>query len=369
MTSLFDETKLGGVTLANRMVMAPLTRNRADPEGVCGALAATYYGQRASAGLIISEGIQPSALAQGFFGTPGLHEEDQITAWREVTDRVHAYGGVIYAQLMHAGRIGHPELRRHSSIPAGLLPMAPSAILPKGICKTYDGPRELLTPREMTAADIATTISDFATGAANAIKAGFDGVELHGASGVLLHQFLADGSNQRTDRYGGSTANRMRFVVEVTEAVAEAIGPDRVGVRFSPSSTFGDISQSDIDQLYPALTRELAVLGISFLHIYECCDRPLTQRLRALWPATFVVNPHVDDRRAPSSLAAAEQLLAEDLADLVAFGRLFVSNPDLPRRFRDGLPLAEFDPDTFYGGGHHGYTDYPAYALAERTPR
>jgi N-ethylmaleimide reductase len=359
MTSLFDETKLGGITLANRMVMAPLTRNRADREGVCGALAATYYAQRASAGLIISEGIQPSALAQGFFATPGLHEPVQIEAWREVTERVHAEGGRIYAQLMHAGRIGHPDLQRHSSIPAGLLPMAPSAIRPKGFAKTYDGPRELLTPREMSLEDIATTIRDFAAGARNAIEAGFDGVELHGASGVLLHQFLADGSNQRTDRYGGSMANRMRFVIEVTEAVADAIGPDRVGVRFSPNSTFGDISQSDVDVLYPALTRELAMLDIAFLHIYEICDRPLTERLRALWPATYIVNPHVVDRRPPSSLAAAEQLLADDLADLVAFGRLFISNPDLPRRFRDGLPLTEFDPETFYGGDHRGYTDYP----------
>lgn len=367
MTSLFDETKLGRTTLANRIVMAPLTRNRADREGVCGPLAATYYAQRASAGLIVSEGIQPSALAQGFFGTPGLHEQDQIAAWRVVTDRVHAHDGRIYAQLMHAGRIGHPELQRHSSIPAGLLPMAPSAIRPKGFAKTYDGPRELPTPREMTLADIATTIRDFAAGAANAIEAGFDGVELHGASGVLLHQFLADGSNRRTDRYGGSMTNRMRFVIEVTAAVADAVGPDRVGVRVSPNSTFGDIAHSDIDLLYPALARELARLGISYLHVYETGNRRLTRRLRELWPGSYVVNPHADDRREPSSLTAAEQLLAEDLADLVAFGRLFISNPDLPRRFREGLPVNGFDPETFYGGDHRGYTDYAPYGGEDRS--
>jgi N-ethylmaleimide reductase len=359
---LFGEVTLGSLTLPNRIVMAPLTRNRADREGVPGPLAATYYAQRATAGLIVTEGIQPSASAQGYINTPGLHTGGQIDAWRGVTDAVHAANGRIYAQLMHTGRIGHPDLVRHSSLPAGLVPLAPSAIRPSGMAKTYDGPRGFVCPREMTAADIAETIRDFAAAARNAIDAGFDGVELHGGSGLLLHQFLADGCNRRGDRYGGSITARIRFVAELTRAVTAAVGPRRVGVRISPHNTFNDISESDAGQLYPELARTLGEQGLAYLHVYETGNRRTTLAIRGAWPGRLIVNPHAVDRKPPASLAAAERVLADGTADLVSFGRLFISNPDLPARFRAGLPLTAPDPATFYGGDHRGYTDYPALA-------
>lgn len=361
MTGLFDEVKLGPLRLANRMVMAPLTRNRADREGRPGAIMATYYAQRATAGLIVSEGIHPSAIGQGFVYTPGLHEEDQVAAWRAVTDAVHDRGGTIVAQLMHAGRIGHPDLVRHPSVPPGLLPLAPSAVRAAGLAKTYDGPKEMVDPRAMSLVDIAGTVADFAAAARNAMRAGFDGVELHGASGVLLHQFLARSANRRTDRYGGGPADRIRFVVEVVEAVVDAVGPERAGLRISPRNGFNDISGEDADELYPLLVRAVAETGLGCLHVYETGDRPLTLRLRELWPATFILNPHATDRRAPASLAAAEEALATGAADLVSFGRLFISNPDLPHRFRHGLPVTAPDPETFYTGGERGYLDYPPY--------
>jgi N-ethylmaleimide reductase len=355
---LFDETKVGDLVVPNRIVMAPLTRNRADRDGVPGDLAATYYAQRASAGLIIGEGSQPSAIGQGFINTPGLHTAEQVAAWRVVTDAVHAAGGRIFSQIMHTGRIGHPALIRHSSSPQGLYPVAPSAVQPQGKAQTYGGLRDLPVPVELSPAEIADTIRDFATAAANSIEAGFDGVELHGANGCLLHQFLADGSNRRTDAYGGSIANRIRFVHEVTEAVADAVGPERVGLRVSPGNRFNDMSESDTDRLYPALVRAIGPLGIAYLHVYETGDRESTRRLRELWDSAYIVNPHPVGRP-PVDLAAAQEVLDEGLADLVSFGRYFVSNPDLPHRLRVGAPLTEPDPSTFYGGDHRGYTDYP----------
>ncbi|MCX5261978.1 alkene reductase [Streptomyces canus] len=362
MADLFDEVKLGALTLPNRMVMAPLTRNRADPEGVPSPLTATYYAQRASAGLIISEGIQPSAAGQGFFATPGLHTREQIAGWRHVTDEVHTAGGRIYAQLMHAGRISHPALLRgRPGTGTDGIPLAPSAIRPTGAAKTYDGPREFVTPRAMTSADLAETVRDFADAARNAMTAGFDGVELHGGSGMLLHQFLAPSANARTDAYGGSVPGRIRFVGEVTEAVAEAVGADRVGLRVSPHNTFNDIAEPDAEELYPALVDAVAAVGIGYLHVYETLDRVGTQRLRDRWPTTFILNPHAADRRTPASSEEARVVLRQDAGDLISFGRLFISNPDLPRRVRDGLPLSEPDPTTFYGGDAHGYVDYPAH--------
>ncbi|MFI7499874.1 alkene reductase [Streptomyces sp. NPDC049687] len=364
MADLFDEVKLGALTLPNRVVMAPLTRNRADRRGVPSPLAATYYAQRASAGLIISEGIQPSAAGQGFFGTPGLHTEEQIAAWRHVTDEVHAAGGRIYAQLMHAGRISHPDLLRgRTGAPQDGIPLAPSPVRPTGAAKTYDGPKEFVTPHAMNAADLAETVGDFATAARNALTAGFDGVELHGGSGMLLHQFLAANSNVRTDAHGGSVPGRIRFVVEVAEAVADAVGADRVGLRISPHNTFNDIDERDAEELYPALVDAVAAVGIAFLHVYETLDRVGTQRLRDRWPTTFVLNPHASDRRTPVATESARAVLRQDAGDLVSFGRLFISNPDLPRRLRDGLPLTDPDPATFYGGDAHGYVDYPAYPV------
>lgn len=361
MADLFDEVKLGALTLPNRVVMAPLTRNRADRLGVPSPLAATYYAQRASAGLIISEGIQPSAAGQGFFATPGLHTTEQIAAWRRITNQVHQAGGRIHAQLMHAGRISHPDLLRRPGAPHDGTPLAPSVVRPAGMAKTYEGPKEFVTPRAMTAVELTETVGDFAAAARNAMAAGFDGVELHGGSGMLLHQFLAANSNRRTDAYGGSVEGRIRFVVEVTEAVADAIGADRVGLRISPHNTFNDIEERDSEVLYPALVDAVGALGIAFLHVYETLDRIGTQRLRDRWPTTFILNPHASDRRTPVSLEGARNVLRQDAGDLVSFGRLFISNPDLPRRLRDGLALTEPDPTTFYGGDARGFVDYPAY--------
>jgi N-ethylmaleimide reductase len=300
-------------------------------------------------------------MAQGLPRTPGLHTQAQIEAWRKVTDAVHAAGGHIYCQLMHTGRVGHPDLARHSSLPPGLLPMAPSAIPPLGMAKTYDGPKEFVPPRVMTRHDIEVTIADFADGARNAIRAGFDGVELHSASGVLPHQFLADGANQRTDEYGGSVTNRIRFAVELSEAMADAIGADRVGLRVSPGHRFMGLTESDVDDVYPELAHVVGKLGLVFLHVYETGNRPLTRVLRSRWPTAFIVNPHPDGGRASGTLADAEELLADGTADLVSFGRLFIANPDLLHRFQAGLPLTEPDPTTFYEGEHRGYVDYPAY--------
>jgi N-ethylmaleimide reductase len=354
MANLFDEFKLGTLTLRNRMVMAPLTRNRTDRHGLPGPLAATYYAQRATAGLIISEGMQPSAMGQGWC-TPGIHTDEQVAAWRQVTGAVHAAGGLIFAQLMHYGRVSHPAL-----LPQGRQPLAPSAVRAEGIARTDDGPAPFVTPLQMSKADIAETVGDFAASAANAVAAGFDGVELHAASGLLLHQFLADGPNRRDDAYGGSVTGRIRFIVEVTAAVAAAVGAGRVGLRVSPASAFNDIAESDPAVLYPELARRIGEIGIAFLHVYETGDRAISLRIREAWPATFILNPHPADRRAPASYRDAQQALAEGAADLIAFGRLFISNPDLPARFRAGLRITPPDPATFYGGDHRGYIDYPA---------
>ncbi|NJC69940.1 alkene reductase [Planosporangium thailandense] len=360
MPTLFDEVKVGGVVLPNRVVMAPLTRNRADRDGVPGELAATYYAQRATAGLIVSEGSQPGPLGQGFVNTPGLHREAQLWAWRQVTGAVHAEGGRIFAQIMHTGRIGHPDLVRHRGLADARYPLAPSAVRPAvGMAQTYEGPKEYPWPREMTLAEIRSAVRDFATAARNAVTAGFDGVELHGANGCLLHQFLADGTNRRTDHYGGSLTGRIRFVCEVTEAVADAIGPSRVGLRVSPGNRFNDMNESDTDQLYPALLAAVAPLGIAYLHVYEVGNRETIRRLREIWPSTFMVNPHPVDRP-PVDGTLAQEALDEGVADLISFGRHFISNPDLVERLRVGAALTPPDPSTFYGGDHHGYTDYPA---------
>ncbi|MFJ2865815.1 alkene reductase [Kitasatospora sp. NPDC087314] len=362
MATLFDDITMGHLTLPNRIAMAPLTRNRADREGIPGPSAATYYAQRASAAVIITEGSQPSAAGQGFVRTPGLHSTEQLRAWRTVTDAVHAADGRIFAQIMHTGRIGHPDLVRHSSLPAGFVPLAPSAVRPTtGTAQTYDGPKEYTEPRAMTAAEVRTTIADFATAAANAIAAGFDGVELHGANGCLLHQFLASGSNRRTDGYGGPVAGRIRFTREVTEAVADAVGAERVGLRLSPGNRFNDIEESDTEELYCALVESVRPLGLGYLHLYETGSRDVTRVLRRAWPGVLMLSPHVGGR-APAGLAEGEQALADGVADVIAFGRNFIANPDLPERLRTGAPLNTPDPSTFYDGDDRGYTDYPALA-------
>ncbi|GAA0247166.1 alkene reductase [Cryptosporangium japonicum] len=350
MTTAFDPYDLAGRRLANRIAMAPMTRNRATGPGATPTeLMATYYAQRAGAGLIVTEGIQPSGVGQGYLNTPGLHSDEQVAAWRTVTDAVHARGGVIFAQLMHAGRIGHPALR-----PGGPAPVGPSAVPAVVEVFTADGPRPSAVPRALTEDDIHGTIRDYADAARNAIEAGFDGVELHGANGYLIHQFLSANANRRTDRWGGSVEGRIRFATEVADAVVVAVGRDRVGFRISPFNPFNDITEVDVEATYTAL---IARLDVAYLHVLESGDhRDLTLRLRAQWPGTFLLNaPEVPG---PERLT----LVADGTADVLTFGAMFLANPDLPARLAAGGPFNVPDLSTAYGGDHRGYTDYPPLA-------
>ncbi|MFI1970278.1 alkene reductase [Streptomyces cinnamoneus] len=352
-TTAFDPFELGGRKLANRIAMAPMTRSRAYGPGATPTEAmADYYAQRASAGLIVTEGVQPSVVGQGYPDTPGLHSAEQVVAWRTVTEAVHRAGGTIYAQLMHTGRVGHPSL-----LPDGLLPVGPSAVAAKGQVFTHEGPKDFVTPQELTEAAIERTIADFARAARNAVAAGFDGVEVHGANGYLIHQFLAPNANLRTDGWGGSAEGRVRFGVEVATAVADAVGAEKVGFRISPGNPFNDIAETDLEETYGALTEKLAALGLGYLHVMEGPHRDLTHRLRKNWSGAFVLNPFTHpDVTGPESLTLVE----DGTADVIAFGALFLANPDLPRRLAAGGPYNTPDPATFYGGDERGYTDYPA---------
>ncbi|HEY8718055.1 alkene reductase [Pengzhenrongella sp.] len=352
MSTAFDPVTVGGRTLANRIVMSPMTRSRAfGPGATPTELMATYYAQRASAGLIITEGIQPSFVGQGYPDTPGLHSEAQVQEWAKITAAVHENGGLIFAQLMHSGRIGHSSLYAEPMNPVG-----PSPVAAKGSSYTHDGPKDLPTPRELTAADIAETIADFVSAARNAIAAGFDGVELHGANGYLLHQFLSTNANLRDDEWGGSVESRIRLTVEVARAVVDAIGADRTGLRISPANPINDIVEDDYQATYPALLAALNPLGLAFLHVLESADLELTAQLRAQWNGTFLLNPAT-----PGSFTGLDQLrLIEDgAADLLSFGALFLANPDLPARLAVGGPFNAPDFSTAFGGDAHGFTDYP----------
>ncbi|MBG7702362.1 alkene reductase [Streptomyces sp. MC1] len=354
MSKAFEPYELGGKRLANRLVMAPMTRSRAYGPGQSPMpLMADYYAQRASAGLIVTEGVQPSRVGQGYPDTPGIHTAEQVAAWRQVTDAVHARDGVIYLQIMHTGRVGHPTLM-------GLQPVGPSAVAAAGQVYTRQGPQDFVTPHELTVAEIRATVADYATAARNAVEAGFDGVELHGANGYLIHQFLAPNSNQRTDAWGGSPEKRIRFAVETTNAVAEAIGADKVGFRLSPGNTYNDIDESDtadMEATYTSLVEALAPLNLAYLHQLEAPGvRDLTLRLRKAWPTAFILNPFTGQE--PTGPAELE-LVENGTADLLAYGALFLANPDLPARLAQGGPFNTPDPATFYGGDEKGFTDYP----------
>ncbi|MDX3533037.1 alkene reductase [Streptomyces sp. MB09-01] len=353
MTSAFEPVRVAGSTLSNRIALAPMTRSRAGEGGIATALVAEYYTQRASAGLIISEGIQPSVVGQGYPFTPGLHSAEQVAAWREVTDSVHAAGGRIFAQLMHSGRIGHPSL-----LPDGLVPVAPSAVAAQGQLFTGEGMKDFVTPHELTGAEVRATIAAFAEAARNAVEAGFDGVELHGANGYLIHQFLAPGSNLRTDEWGGPVENRIRFAVEVVKAVAAAVGAERTALRISPGNTYNDISEPDPQPAYEALVKEIDGLGLAYLHVLEPTSetRETTLALRKQFSGLLVLNPATDGPTDHRALG----LIEDGTADLVAFGALFLANPDLPDRLRTEGPYNTPDPATFFGGDARGYTDYPA---------
>src|ERR1700760_1512793 len=358
-TKLFEPTKLGPLTLPNRLVMAPLTRNRAVAGLVPGPLAADYYGQRATAGLLITEATQVSQQGQGYQDTPGIYSKEQVAGWRKVTDRVHANGGRIFLQLWHVGRISHTSLQ-----PNGGAPVAPSAIRAK--TKTFVGGTfaDVSEPRALELAEIPGIIDSFKLGAANAIAAGFDGVEIHGANGYLLDQFAKDGTNKRTDAYGGSIENRAKLMLEVSKAVTSEIGAERTGIRLSPVTPSNDISDSNPQPLFDYIVDHLNALKLVYIHVIEGATggprdiAPFDYRsLRNRFKGAYIANNGYD-------LDLANKALSANDADLIAFGKLFISNPDLVERFKRGAPLNDYDKNTFYGGGAKGYTDYPVLEAA-----
>ncbi|GAA1921676.1 alkene reductase [Nocardioides lentus] len=352
MASLFDPLTVGAMELPNRLVMAPLTRNRSRGT-VPGDLAVEYYAQRASAGLIITEGSQPSARGQGYLDTPGFHSDEQLAGWRRVADAVHGKGGRIVAQLMHAGRIAHPDNTGGQEI------IAPSPIPAPGEMVTADGSKPHPEPRELRTEEMPDVVAEFVTAARNAVDAGLDGVEVHGANGYLLHQFLSPASNQRTDEYGGSPLNRARLVVEVVRAVADEIGADRVGLRLSPAHNIQGCDETDpgdVEATYTAVVAGIADLGLAYLSVLAQPRLDLVQRLRKDFGGPFLAN---DGFGVVTTKATAQALLDEDAADGVVVGRPFLANPDLVRRWELDAELNEPNPATFYGGGAEGYTDYP----------
>ena len=349
--SLFSPLRVGPYTLENRVVMAPLTRNRAGDGNVPRGMNVTYYEQRASAGLIITEGTQISPQGVGYPGTPGIHSAAQIAGWRRVTDAVHAKGGLIFLQLWHVGRVSHPSLQ-----PEAALPVAPSAIKPDGEVFTGSRPQPFVTPRALDIEEIPGIVFDYRRAAENAMKAGFDGVEVHAANGYLLDQFLRDGTNTRTDDYGGPVENRARLLLEVVEAVSDVWGADRVGVRLSPVNSFNDIADSDPDATFQHAARALNRFGLAYLHVVENdFAGPAAfdgQALRDAFEGVYIANGGYNKPRASEALATAA-------SDLVAFGASYIANPDLVERFALDAPLNEPDPATFYGGDERGYIDYP----------
>ena len=360
---LLSSYQLGPYDLKNRMVMAPMTRNRAGRGNAPQPMNALYYAQRAGAGLIITEAAQVSPQGLGYPDMPGIYSPEQIAGWRLVTDLVHKRGGVIFLQLFHCGRISHPSLQ-----PGGATPVAPSAIKPKGEAMTYQGPRPFVEPRALRTEEIAEIIEQFRRGTENAREAGFDGVELHAANGYLIDQFLRDGTNQRRDQYGGEVNNRARFLLEVTEAVINVMGDGRVGVHISPENPFNDMYDSNSESLFSHLAEGLNRFPLAYLHVVEIdlsnpvvfngALNPITQKVRGIFKGTYMTNGGYDRNM-------AEKVLERGDADLVSFGRLFLANPDLPERFSQDAPLNEPDPNTFYGGDEKGYTDYPFVASAK----
>ncbi|WP_328360029.1 alkene reductase [Streptomyces sp. NBC_00445] len=353
MTTLFDSHQLGDLTLPNRVVMAPMTRVRAAAGGLATPSMASYYAQRATAGLIVTEGVQPSLIGQSNPGTPGLHTDEQVTAWRQVTAAVHANGGRLFAQLMHGGRVSHPDT-------TGMQPVGPSAVPAVGDVFTPTGPQPAPMPRALTTAEVPEHAQSYAQAARRAIDAGFDGVELHGANGYLISQFLSTNANLRTDRYGGSAANRIRFAVEAVSATVEAVGAARTGIRLSPGGTFWGVEETDVADLYAELLPELARLELAYIHLEATADEDVLVALRRAWPGTLIMNPVLPMGPKQTGRAEADHWLGLG-AELISFGRAFIANPDLVERLRTGLPIAPVDEATFYQGGDSGYLTYPAY--------
>jgi N-ethylmaleimide reductase len=359
-SKLFDPYKLGAITLSNRAVMAPLTRNRALAGMVPNPLAVDYYGQRASAGLLVTEASQVSQQGQGYQDTPGIYSKEQITGWKKVTDRVHERGGRIFIQLWHVGRISHVDLQIN-----GRAPVAPSAIRAKGKTFVNGTFADVSEPRALALEEIPGIIESFKQGAANALEAGFDGVEIHGANGYLLDQFAKDGTNKRTDAYGGSIENRARLMLEVSKEVAAVAGAERTGIRISPVTPANDVSDSNPQPLFDHIVDQLNALKLVYIHVIEGATggprdvAPFDYAsLRKRFKQTYMANNGYD-------IALADKMLDQGAADLIAFGKPFISNPDLVERLKASAPLNEWDKATFYGGGAKGYTDYPTLGQSQ----
>ena len=342
--TLFDPLRVGQIELDNRIIMAPMTRSRADDEGVQPSYAAEYYRQRASAGLIITEATNVSPMAKGYVRTPGIYTAEQIESWRAVTQAVHARGGKIFMQIFHTGRIALPDF-----LPNNAQPVAPSAVRANGKNYTDDGMKDFVTPREITKEQIAQTVKDFATATRNAVTAGFDGVELHAASGYLVQQFLTTNVNLRTDEYGGSIENRTRFLFEILEAMVSEIGAQRVSVKFSPQIAFNDIEENDADEVYPYILERLSNKRLAYVQI---TGSGWHAKLRPHYNGIIFANGGFTQE-------SAEELLSKNGADAIAFATKFLANPDLPERFRRGAALNNPDRATYYTPGEAGYTDYP----------
>jgi N-ethylmaleimide reductase len=351
---VFTPVRIGRLGLPSRLVMAPMTRSRAEASGVPGDLAAEYYAQRAGVGLIVTEGTQPSDDGQGYMATPGIYTSAHVAGWKEVTTAVHDKGGRLFIQLMHAGRMSHPDNTPHHR-----QGVAPSAIGPGAPMFTPKGMQDIPVPRALTTAEVRRTVADFRNAARHAIEAEADGVEIHGANGYLVQQFLASSANARTDEYGGSIENRARFAIEVATAIAEEIGADKTAIRLSPGITMWGIAEGpEGSDLYRYLVAELDRLGLAYLHIMHQGDEPLLADLRRLWKRTLIVNrPGRPRDRIGSDVAAG-------LADLEAYGQMVLANPDFIERLKTGAPLNEADRNTFFGGEARGYTDYPALEAA-----
>ena len=354
MPSLFDPLQLGDLHLPNRIVMAPLTRLRGTPDHVPTPIMAEYYRQRASAGLIISEGIPVSPMGVGYTQVPGIWSQEQVESWKPVTAAVHAAGGRIFAQIWHVGRISDPVFL------SGQAPVAPSAIAAPGHVSHLRPMRPFVTPRELRTEELPGIAEEFRRAAANARAAGFDGVELHGANGYLLDQFLQDGTNHRTDGYGGTLENRARLMLECTDAAISVFGPGRVGMHLAPRGDAHGISDSDPARTFGYIATELGRRKIAFIAAREKLGpNRLGPALKQAFGGLYIANEDFN-------LETAQQVLARGEADAVAFGKLFISNPDLPERFRDHAPLNPPNPETFYGHTAAGYTDYPALQPAQR---
>ncbi|MFN3196189.1 MAG: alkene reductase [Chlorobiota bacterium] len=361
MKKLLTPITLGNTEIPNRVAMAPLTRCRSDRSGLANELMAEYYSQRASAGLIISEATNISPIAVGYMNTPGIWSDEHVEAWKPATEAVRKNGGHFYLQLWHTGRSSHPDFHE------GELPVSASNINSGGSVYTYDGLKPKVDPRPLTLEDIESTIQDYVTAANNAIKAGFDGVEIHGANGYLIDQFICSGSNDRTDKYGGSIENRCRFALDVVKAVSESIGSKRTAIRLSPSGTFNGMFDETPVETFSYLVKELNKFNLSYLHIMEpyappgktyvpqekyLQDREVTPHFRTLYDGTLITNSGYD-------IEEAEQILQDGIADIVAFGKLMLANPDLVKRIEKEAELNDWNVRTFYKGGSKGYTDYP----------